>query len=388
MLLLASTGWIKVAQSHLRRSSLAVTRKHWFWPIPRINSMYSPNIKLRASTNMDITNFSHLFGNFFVAFSRVFACTLPPPPLPNTNGPISLAYAHKFMNLEYNQLGHFINQLSLAAQHFGVSSQDADTIRSSLNSKFNIRCAPATSSNPPMLNSLCQNPTCPLAVPVSDCAAYTNLTANGVTDSKPTTVSSLLSSSTSTAGAASSQPVSTAGGSASGSPGGLSTGGIAGVAVGGAAILLVAIIALFYFRRKRSRTPPPTAAGPPPAPAWNNQSHGSPTIHSTSTYMPKDPHQSYLSTGAPVSELGTSGYASPPASPDQIAHQGYGPYSEQTTGPWISPVEMEASRTPGVGTGPYQAPAAQSAVSPEWQRHSDNPLVQGHEQYPHQQWGR
>jgi hypothetical protein len=339
---------------------------------------------------MRITKISHLFGNFFVAFSRVFACTLPPPALPNTNGPISLAYAHKFMNLEYNQLGHFINQLSLAAQHFGVSSQDADTIRSSLNNRFNVRCAPATSANPPMLLSLCQNPTCPLAVPVSDCAAYANLTANGVTDSKPTTVSSLLTSATTTPGSTSGtgQPASTTGSSENGSSGGLSTGGIAGVAVGGAAILLVAIIALFYFRRKRSKTPPTTAAGPPPASAWNNQSYGSPTIHSTSTYMPKDPHQSYLSTGPPVSELGTPNYASPPASPDPVVHQGYRPYSEQSAGAWVSPVEMEASRTPGVGNGPHQAPGPQNAVSPEWQRRSDNPIVQDHEQDAHQQWSR
>jgi hypothetical protein len=286
------------------------------------------------------------------------------------------------MNLEYNQLGYFINQLSLAAQHFGVSAQDADTIRSSLNNRFNVRCAPATSANPPMLLSLCQNPTCPLAVPVSDCAAYANLTASGVTDSKPTTVTSLLIASAT--GGATGQPAPTAGSPASGSSGGLSTGGIAGVAVGGAAILLIAIIAVFYFRRKRSRTPPPTAAGPPPEAAWNNQSYGSPTVHSTSTYIPKDPHQSYLSMGSPPSELGTPSYASPPASPAPVAHQEYRPFSEQSTGVWIPPVEMDASRTPGPGNGTYHVSESQSAVSPEWQRHSDNPPAQSHAQYAHQ----
>lgn len=137
---------------------------------------------------------SHLFSNFFVGFARSFGCTLPPAPLPKTNGPVSLAYAHKFMNLEHHQLGYFINQLSLAAVHYGVSAQDADTFRSTMNSRFNVRCAPGVSSNPsnpPQLLSLCQNPTCPLAVPVSDCAAYLNLTASGTTNSNPTTVTSI-----------------------------------------------------------------------------------------------------------------------------------------------------------------------------------------------------
>jgi hypothetical protein len=137
---------------------------------------------------------SHLFSNFFVGFARSFGCTLPPAPLPKTNGPVSLAYAHKFMDLEYHQLGYFINQLSLAAVHYGASAQDADTFRSSMNSRFNVRCAPAFSSNPaspPQLMSLCQNPTCPLAVPVSDCAAYVNLTASGTANSNPTTVTSV-----------------------------------------------------------------------------------------------------------------------------------------------------------------------------------------------------
>ncbi|KAF1915748.1 hypothetical protein BDU57DRAFT_547611 [Ampelomyces quisqualis] len=69
------------------------------------------------------SNQYHLFGNFFTAFGRSFGCTLPPPPLSNTDGPVSLAYAHKFMNLEYNQLAYFIKQLAIASTHFRVSPQ-------------------------------------------------------------------------------------------------------------------------------------------------------------------------------------------------------------------------------------------------------------------------
>ncbi len=121
---------------------------------------------------------SHLFGNFFVAFSRAFACSNPFPPLPNTSGPVSLAYAHKFMNLEFNQLGYFIFQLTQAALYFGFSAQDAETFRTRLNSQYNVRCAPAVTFTPggdPQLLSLCQNPTCPLAVPVCLSDSYCSL---------------------------------------------------------------------------------------------------------------------------------------------------------------------------------------------------------------------
>ncbi|KAH3952149.1 hypothetical protein HBH98_068880 [Parastagonospora nodorum] len=338
------------------------------------------------------SNQYHLFSNFFVAFSRSFGCTLPPRPPPNTNGPISLAYAHKFMNLEYNQLGYFISQLALAAQYFGVSSQDAGSIETSLNTRVNIRCAPATSANPPMLLSLCQNPTCPLAVPISDCAAYNNLTAVGVTDSKPTTVASSLLPTLTASSSGTSQSGSSNSGVASSDSSGLSTGGIAGVAVGGAAILLIAVIAIFFFRRKRSRTPSPTATNPAPEATWNQQGFGSPTNHSIS-YGPKDPHQSYLSTGAPPSEMDTSGYMSaspPPASPDPTAHNAYKRYSEQQYQPYSPPpVEMDTSRTPGAGMGhgPFAPPPI--ASSPEWQHSSRESPVPVHQQHSsHQSWGR
>lgn len=300
------------------------------------------------------------------------------------------------MNLEYNQLGYFISQLALAAQHFGVSSQDAGSIEQSLNSRFNIRCAPATSANPPMLLSLCQNPTCPLAVPVSDCAAYNNLTASGVTDSKPTTVTATQLATTTAQASGAGQPASSSASVASTGSSGLSTGGIAGVAVGGAAILLIAVIAIFYFRRKRGRTPPPTATEPVSQAAWNQQGYGSPTVHSTSTYIPKDAHQSYLSTGAPPSEMDTSPYMTaspPPASPDPAAHQAYRPYSEQQHQGWAPPpVEMDTSRTPGPGQGPFAPPS--NASSPAWQNHSSNSPVPGQDHYMQQQhyaqqsWGR
>ncbi|KAH7095396.1 hypothetical protein FB567DRAFT_29510 [Paraphoma chrysanthemicola] len=331
----------------------------------------------------ETSNQYHLFSNFFVAFARAFGCTQPPKPLPNTNGPVQLAYAHKFMNLEYHQLGYFINHIALAAAHFGVSTQDADTFRTSLNSRYNTRCAPAVSfnpSSPAMLLSLCQNPTCPLAVPVSDCAAYNNLTATGATNSNPTTVTSIATKleTPSATGATTSQTSAAA--AASNSSDKLSTGGIAGVAVGGAAILLIAIIALFYFRRKRktsSRADPEPAA--PPAAAWDQQNYGGSTAHHSVVMSPKNPHESYYSNGHPPSEMGTSRYpthASSPSSPEPALHQGQGyrPHSGRPSEAW-SPPPVE------IGIARGQTPAPQYAARQEEQWRGNGTPVQEQEGY-------
>ena len=304
---------------------------------------------------------SHLFGNFFVAFSRAFGCTLPPPPLPNTNGPVSLAYAHKFMNLEYNQLGYFINQLSLSATYHGVSSQDADTFRTQLNSRYNVRCAPAITLNPaapPQLLSLCQNPTCPLAVPVSDCAAYTNLTANGSPNSNPTTVTGTATvTATATASANPSSGTNTATPvPAASSSEKLSAGGIAGVAIGGAAVLILAALALVYMRKKRRTTPPPSSTEAGAAPNMDQTHYASP--HDT-----KNAHLSYYPTGNPPSEMDTSGYQSPDpssrvGSPAVAGTPGYRPYSLPPGEMWNAPVEMDSAPPPppSVGGQSWQAP--------------------------------
>lgn len=287
------------------------------------------------------------------------------------------------MGLDNNQLGYFINQLSQAAIHYGVSPQDADTFRTSLNSRYNVRCSPAVSSNPsspPMLLSLCQNSTCPLAVPISDCAAYVNLTAGGITDSKPSVVTSIQLATTTAAATGTGAPTSTAAPSKSG---GLSTGGIAGIAVGGAAILLIAVIALFYFRRQRKT---PTAPAPDTAqPSWNQQNHDSPTVNSTATYLPKDNHQSYQPTD--TSRYTNSMGASPsPSSPDPTAHQGYRTYSGQHPNEmWTPPppVEMGTARTPGPGHGPYHPP--EHTGWSDTQQHNEMSEMRDQGQYAQQQ---
>ncbi|KAK3361609.1 hypothetical protein B0T24DRAFT_111594 [Lasiosphaeria ovina] len=294
------------------------------------------------------TNQFKLFGNFFVVFSRVFGCTIPFQSLPNTSGPISLAYAHKFMNLDYNQLGYFITQLTQAGMFYGFSAQDAETIKTSLNARYNVRCAPAVTfsqGGTPQLLSLCQNPTCPLAAPVSDCDAYNNLTANGVQNSNPTSIttsatssatsststSSTLTSSTSTA--STTTPAAEA--SKSDGSSSLSTGAIAGVAVGGAAVLVLALaVLLFFFKRRRGKTPPSTPAAPASSTAdWaaGQQAFSTPTLQPGSPYSQKGQHLSYYSqgTGPPPSQQGE---ISRIGSPQMVQH-----------GSWQHPVEIDTS---------------------------------------------
>ncbi|KAL6703093.1 hypothetical protein ACN47E_010230 [Coniothyrium glycines] len=328
------------------------------------------------------SNQYHLFGNFFVAFSRAFGCTLPPPPLPHSNGPISLAYAHKFMGLEYNQLGYFINQLSLAATHFGVSTQEAETFRTTLNSRYNVRCAPAVSfnpSSPPQLLSLCQNATCPLAVPVSDCAAYANLTAGGSAGSNPVTVTLSASATTAPVSGQTSTPDTQPKASDK-----LSTGGIAGVAVGGAAVVLIAIIALVYLLRRRKKTPV-AAPDPEPPATMSQQDYGSPASYPSSTFLPKYPYTSYRATGQPPSEIDTTLYqnrasaGSPISNPEQAAHQGYVTHPGHASGGW-SPPPVEIGDVRGSTPKPQEM---------AWQRQSDNSAAPGQGQFAQQQhWGR
>lgn len=317
---------------------------------------------------------SHLFSNFFVGFARSFGCTLPPKPLPKTNGPVSLAYAHKFMNLEYHQLGYFINQLSQAAVHYGASAQDADTFRSSMNNRFNVRCAPAFSSNPaspPQLLSLCQNPTCPLAVPVSDCAAYVNLTASGTTNSNPTTVTSVATMTAIPSDAGSSAAPTS--GVAPANPDKLSTGAIAGIAIGGAAVLLIAIIAFVYFRRRRG--PPPAATAPALAPSWNEHNFSTPTTLPPPD-SPKNPNVSYYSASQPPDARSRG------ASPDS---QSYHFSSGRPSEIW-SPVPVEMEGTQSVQSMYGMSPATQDREWSKSQRYSEGLPISGQEQHVQQQW--
>ncbi|KAK3384865.1 hypothetical protein B0H63DRAFT_432347 [Podospora didyma] len=344
--------------TNVNNAAIAINWMDQGGPEPLANYL-AGDVEEIAMTNS--SNQFHLFGNFFVAFSRAFGCTLPFPPLPDSSGPVNLAYAHKFMNLDYNQLSYFINQLTQATMYFGFSGQDAETLRTRLNSLYNVRCAPGVVFNAaagPQLLSLCQNPTCPLAAPVADCGPYENLTANGIQNSNPSSVrvtstptptngpssTSSTTSSSSTAATSDSSKNTTTEKSDS-----LGAGAIAGVAVGGAAVLvlLLAVILFFFRRKRRGRTPPSTPATNTQTAVsdWQQQQHQytPSTLHPGSPYLGKDNHYSYYShgTGPPASEHSRIG------SPVMAQH-----------GSWQHPVEIGAMTDPPVEMDSSPAAAA------------------------------
>jgi hypothetical protein len=215
------------------------------------------------------------------------------------------------MNLNYTDIGHFVDQFSKSITYFGFSDQDAQTFSNNLNDQYNIRCAPPVTLNPaapPELLSLCQNPTCPLAVPVADCAAYQNLTAQGIQSSAPSSVTSAPTStatqlSTMSTGMSSttSTPTGTAAAVTSSSSTSLSAGAIAGIAIGGAAVVgLIVGLVLFFMLRKRNAARPVISQPD--------------QFQQTYTGVPgydQGKHASYTSMGPTISELGSPRVGSP-----------------------------------------------------------------------------
>lgn len=78
------------------------------------------------------------------------------------------------MDLDEHEVGYFITQVGLAAASFGVTTEDATAVGTTLNKIFGVRCAPATPvipSQDPQLQSICVANSCPLS-PGDTCAAY------------------------------------------------------------------------------------------------------------------------------------------------------------------------------------------------------------------------
>ncbi|PWN24262.1 hypothetical protein BCV69DRAFT_310091 [Microstroma glucosiphilum] len=97
---------------------------------------------------------------------------------PTYQGTPSMSAAHRFMNLDANEVGYFITQVGMAAVSFGVSTEDATAVGTLLGKMFNVRCAPAIVFPPPASGakgqqkaasqSICLAASCPLA-DTSDC---------------------------------------------------------------------------------------------------------------------------------------------------------------------------------------------------------------------------
>ena len=79
---------------------------------------------------------------------------------------------HKYMDLSTAQVSYFIQQVGLAAQSFGASTEDVHSVATLLNQTFGYRCSPNATVVPSegaQLQSVCQEQSCPLS-PNATCA--------------------------------------------------------------------------------------------------------------------------------------------------------------------------------------------------------------------------
>jgi hypothetical protein len=80
------------------------------------------------------------------------------------------------MALDPYQMGYFIQQVGLAATSFGVTTEDATAAGMALTKLFDYRCSPPTTvvkAQGPQLQSMCDDPSCPLD-PMSQCGLEDN----------------------------------------------------------------------------------------------------------------------------------------------------------------------------------------------------------------------
>ncbi|KAK1976585.1 hypothetical protein LZ30DRAFT_734242 [Colletotrichum cereale] len=93
---------------------------------------------------------------------------------PGYTGFASMYEVHKFMDLDVNEVGYFIQQVALAAASFGVAQDDIKTVGTALNQLFGLRCSPAATAIPEQgaqLQAICIADTCPIS-PNAVCASY------------------------------------------------------------------------------------------------------------------------------------------------------------------------------------------------------------------------
>lgn len=262
-----------------------------------------------ASFAADISQLSRLFTHWFTAFGFIYGCSFAPkfPRTADSGGPLSAAYVHKFMNLNQTDIGYFIEQLTVASKYFGFSEEDAQTLETFMNARYNVRCAPPINGQ---LYSICFANECPLAQPQPDCDAYKDLSPGGTSNVTvvTTTIAPTLATPTSATATASSTATTESISSNSNSVV-LSNGAIAGIAIGGAAVLVLALGLLLYFRRQSARP----QIVPVPVPS---DGYGSPT-YPTHTHYSTNPHTSMASTSVPhepymATHNSVSGFWAPP----------------------------------------------------------------------------
>jgi len=119
--------------------------------------------------NNDQSNQYFLLTHLYQFFGSLLGCSMQGMSgFDAYSGQASMYKVHKFMDLDYAQVTYFIQQVALAAESFGVATDDIAVVGTALNSLFNVKCAPATTVIPsqgPNLQSIClDGKTCPQAL--------------------------------------------------------------------------------------------------------------------------------------------------------------------------------------------------------------------------------
>ncbi|CAK3933114.1 Hypothetical predicted protein [Lecanosticta acicola] len=118
-------------------------------------------------------------------------------------GSTNMYQVHKFMALDVNEVGWFIQNVGLSAASFGVSNDDVMAVGTALNNAFGYRCSPAmsipkTATAEPQ--SICIADDCPIS-PNATCSLYSPVVkpmkANSTTSGAGSTASSGAMSSSS-----------------------------------------------------------------------------------------------------------------------------------------------------------------------------------------------
>jgi len=129
------------------------------------------------------TNQYTLVTHLYQYFGYLLGCSMMgTEAFPAYGGSTSQYSVHKYMYLTTAQNTYFINQVALAAQSFGVASDDITVVGTALNSLFNERCAPnmsVPSTAPAAPQAICIADDCVLAANAS-CTAYQQTAQAGV----------------------------------------------------------------------------------------------------------------------------------------------------------------------------------------------------------------
>ncbi|CZT24923.1 uncharacterized protein RCC_10651 [Ramularia collo-cygni] len=121
-----------------------------------------------------------LLTHLYSYFGGLLGCTMVGNDgFPAYAGDASQYKVHKFMALDANEVGYFIQQVGLSAASFGVTEDDVAAVGKALNDTFGYRCAPAAGVIPKdqvELQSICTAEDCPLS-PNATCDAYDSVMA-------------------------------------------------------------------------------------------------------------------------------------------------------------------------------------------------------------------